>query len=244
MVDPHFAQITGRHKLLDEIRVKLMQSPFKLEFRYNPEQGEKVRLHMQAIIKQNPGPMPVSEINNIIRRLIASKHFYFLDHPIMIEMDKVNTDTCPVAYSLAIHAGYNPAMIILLDKVGIETSIHHPFWPDKIEIKHGDTKDDVCAPVAPGMLWRLNPLTDKAEIAVNLKSTGLPEAILAQLPEKLSKQRLQFLVSHPVLNPINLGIEKVEVLTNEEWVIQINNEPSVTSLRNAILRANDMNNYL
>jgi hypothetical protein len=141
---------------------------------------------------------------------------------------------CPTAYALARHAGYDPAAILLLLTVECEVRLDLPGWPDPIVITAGDTHDDVCGPVGPGMMWARDPMTDAPQIRVYVAATGLPETVLGLIPERIEGRALRHLVSHPVLDGMDIVVDRVRMSSDRtQWHIEISGAPAEVTLREA-----------
>jgi len=126
----------------------------------------------------------------------------------------------------------------MLEMVRCDVRLDVPGWVTQIVITSGDTGDDVCAPVGPGMLWHQHPLRDESMITIIPRLTGLPESALALVPSDLSGRPLSSLVSHPILDPLGLVVRKVSVHENgrdekEVWLVTFENGPVATSLAEA-----------
>lgn len=141
---------------------------------------------------------------------------------------------CPTAYALARHSGYDPAAILLLHTVECGVTVEIEGWPDKLDITRGDTRDDICGPVAPGMMWTRDSMTGDPQIRVVVSHTGLPDTVLALLPDRLAGRPLRELVSHPVLDVLDVRIKGVGVAhSGLTWTIDLSGAPRAVTLREA-----------
>lgn len=191
------------------------------------------------ILGRNVRGLVLGDINQDIERLVTDP----VVQPHIMKMPEMKrirgVQVCPIAYALALHAGYNPAMIMLLDLVDQEAGIQLTGWPDKLVITSGDTKDDVAGLLAPGMLWRVGPLSDMAEIWMKPEHAGLPETILARLPERFTGRPLREMVSHPVTDRYDIRIREFVCVGDGDWTISIEGVPPLTTLGDVIREGMD-----
>lgn len=145
---------------------------------------------------------------------------------------------CPVGYGLARHCGFDPAALLLLEKVGCDASVETPLWYEPIDTNIGDTGYDVCGPAGPGMLWHPDPMTDEATLTIMPSLTGISDTILAIMPDRLRGGRLADVVSHPVLDPLDLRVRQLRIGDDpmgrgERWTLWFENAPAQVALADA-----------
>lgn len=122
---------------------------------------------------------------------------------------------CPVAYAIARHAGYDPAAILLLERLSCLVEVIHPHWTDRLTaysdgIRDGFTHMRLRAPMARGVVWHSAPTNSSStRIRIDTALSGLPDTVFIGLHERMLGAPLSNLISHPVTDPLGLVIAAV-----------------------------------
>lgn len=191
---------------------------------------------LSAMVGTTSGGLEMDGMIRHVPQFVRRERSDPFDHPLADEIR--NLRVCPVGYALACHAGFDPTAILLLEQTRCLATVETPFWYEPIDMTIDDTGYDVCGPAGPGMLWHPDPMTDEATLTIMPSLTGFAHTILSLLPGRLRGGRLADVVSHPVLDPLDLRIRQLRqgndpMGRGERWTLWFENAPGQVTLAEA-----------
>lgn len=147
----------------------------------------------------------------------------------MLNADRVKC--CPTAYAICRHAGYDPAALLLLERISCIVEVVHPYWKERLTAHANGIRDGFIhmrlrAPIAPGLIWRSVPMqASQTRIIIDPPLTGLPDTLLIGLHERMMGRPLSELVSHPVTDPLGMVITAVVDPATDDGRLEVHLHP-------------------
>lgn len=144
----------------------------------------------------------------------------------------------PIAYGLARARGCDPAAIALLGTIKCRIDVEDPDTGVRVEVRvhDGDHGREIrmLLPFLPGLYWRgMSNGDSDAQIRMRRNETGIPDTILAIMPDRIVGRPLRETFSHPVLDGYDLVVNRMVAITaaSENWLIGVDGAPPMAPLR-------------